>query len=113
MVLCKIRIKPSLDNQLSFKELADEGEDKEREDCAPDKGVDDHYGPPDDAAGRRAKSSGDNITRLAKEALEDNEQHKMHHAKRHVGEQERFHMYFPFISYSFFRHVLRFHGSGH
>jgi len=100
MVLCKIRIKPSLDNQLSFKELADEGEDKEREDCTPDKGVDDHYGPPDDAAGGRSENIGNDVARLAEEALEDNKQHKMHRTQWHVGEQERFHVYFPFILYA-------------
>ena len=73
MVLCKIRIKPSLGNYLSFKELADEREDKEREDCTPDKGVDDHYDPPDDAAGRCAKNIGYDVARLAEEALEDHE----------------------------------------
>lgn len=72
-----------------LQDLADEREDEEREDCAPDEGVDDHDHPPDDAVGGRAECAGDGIAGLAEEAaLEDQEQNEMHHAQRHIGEQE-------------------------
>lgn len=79
--------------------FADEREDEERNDCAPDEGVEDHDGPPDYAATGSAEGIGDNVAWLAEEAADDDEQHKMQDAQRHIGEQERFHMYFPFIAH--------------
>ena len=67
--------------------FADEREDEEREDCTPDKGVEDHERPPEDTARRGAESVGNGVAGLAEEAaLEDQEQDEMHHAERDVCE---------------------------
>ena len=67
--------------------LADEREDEEREDCAPDERVEDHERPPEDTARRGAESVGNGVAGLAEEAaLEDQEQDEMHHAERDVCE---------------------------
>ena len=58
---------------ISLQNLADKRKDEEREDCAPDEGVDDHDRPPEDAAGGRAEGVGDDVARLAKKALEEHE----------------------------------------
>ena len=72
-----------------LQDLADEREDEEGEDRTPDERVDDHDQPPDDTVGGRAERAGDGIAGLAEEAaLEDQEQDEMHHAQRHIGEQE-------------------------
>ena len=72
----------------SLQHLADERKDEEREDRAPDEGVDDHDRPPEDAAGGCAEGAGDDVARLAKEAPKDHEQHEMQHAQWHIGKQE-------------------------
>ena len=67
--------------------LADEREDEERENRAPNEGVEDHERPPEDTARRGAESVGDGVAGLAEEAaLEDQEQDEMHHAERDVCE---------------------------
>ena len=73
---------------ISLQDLADNRKDKEREYRAPDEGVDDHQHPPNETAGGGAKGVGDDVARLAKEALEDQETYEMHHAQRHIGKQE-------------------------
>ena len=75
-------------------DFPDEGKDEEREDSAPDKGVEDHDHPPDGTAARRAEGVGHDESRLAEKPLEDEEQDEVQHAKRHVGKQERFHLIF-------------------
>ncbi len=67
-------------------DLPDEREHEEREHRAPDKGVEDHDHPPDGAAARRAEGVGHDESRLAEEALEDEEQDEVQHAQRHIGE---------------------------
>ena len=74
--------------RILLENLAYEREDEEREYCAPDERVDDHQYPPEDAAGGCAKSVGDDVARLAKESLEEQEQNEMHHAQRHIRKQE-------------------------
>ena len=54
-------------------DFADERENEKGEDCAPNKRVDDHYSPPDDAASSGTENIGDNVPRLAEETAEDNE----------------------------------------
>ena len=67
--------------------FADEREDEEREDCAPDEGVEDHERPPEDTLRGGAESVGNGVAGLAEEAaLEDQEQDEMHHAERAVCE---------------------------
>ena len=75
-------------------DLPEERKDEEREDRAPDERVEDHDHPPQYATARRAKGVGHDEPRLAEETLEDEEQDEVQHAKRHVGEQERFHLLF-------------------
>ena len=77
-----------------FQDLPDEREHEEREHRAPDKGVEDHDRPPDGTAARRAECIGHDEPRLAEETLKDEEQYEVQHTKRHVGEQERFHLIF-------------------
>ncbi len=68
-------------------DFAEEREDEEREDRAPDEGVEDHERPPEDTVGGGAESVGDGVAGLAEEAaLEDQEQDEMHHAERDVCE---------------------------
>ena len=67
--------------------VADEREDEERENRAPDEGVEDHERPPEDTFGGSAESVGNGVAGLAEEAaLEDQEQDEMHHAERDVCE---------------------------
>lgn len=67
--------------------FADEREDEEREDCAPDEGVEDHERPPEDTARRGAESVGNGVAGLAEEAaLEDQEQDEVDDAKRDIRE---------------------------
>ena len=67
--------------------FAEEGEDEERENCAPDEGVEDHQHPPEDTFGGSAESAGDGVARLAEEtALEDQEQDEVDDAERDVCE---------------------------
>ena len=67
--------------------FAEEREDKEREDRAPDEGVEDHQHPPEDSFGGGAESVGDGVARLAEEtALEDQEQDEVDDAERDVCE---------------------------
>ena len=69
--------------------FADEREDEERENRAPDKGVEDHERPPEDTARRGAESVGNGVARLSEEtALEDQEQDEVDDAKRDIREQE-------------------------
>ena len=68
-------------------DFAEEGEDEEREDGAPDEGVEDHERPPADTACRGAKSVGDGVAGLAEEAaLEEQEENKVYDAERNVCE---------------------------
>ena len=74
---------------LLLDDFAEEGEDEEREDGAPDERVENHERPPDDTVGGGAESVGDGVAGLAEEtALEDQEQDEMHHAERDIREQE-------------------------
>ena len=67
--------------------FAEAGGDEEREDRAPDEGVEDHERPPEDTARRGAESVGNGVAGLAEEAaLEEQEQDEMHHAERDVCE---------------------------
>ena len=67
--------------------LADEREDEERENRAPDERVEDHERPPEDTVGGGAEGVGNGVAGLAEEAaLEDQEQDEMHHAERDVCE---------------------------
>ena len=74
-----------------FEELAEEREHEEREDRAPDEGVEDHERPPENAAVGRTQGIGHGESGLSEESLEDEEQDEVQHAQRHVGEQKRFH----------------------
>ena len=68
-------------------DFAEEGEDEEREDCAPDEGVEDHERPPEDTAGRGAESVGNGVAGLAEEAaLEEQEEDEVDDAERNVCE---------------------------
>ena len=68
-------------------DFAEEWEDEERENCAPDKGVEDHERPPEDTARRGAESVGNGVAGLSEEAaLEDQEQDKVDDAERDVCE---------------------------
>ena len=72
---------------LSLNDLAEEGEDEEREDGAPDEGVENHERPPEDAVGGRAESTRDGVAGLAEEtALEDQEEHEVDDTERDVRE---------------------------
>ena len=72
---------------LLLNHFAEEGEDEEREDSAPDEGVEDHERPPEDTARRGAESVGDGVARLAEEAvLEEQEEDKVDDAERNVCE---------------------------
>ena len=67
--------------------LADEREDEEGEDGAPDEGVEDHERPPEDTLGGGAKSVGDGVAGLAEEAaVEEQEEDKVDDAERNVCE---------------------------
>ena len=78
---------------LSLQQLTDEREDEEREDRAPDKGIDDHQHPPEQASGGCAEGIGDDVAWLTKEPLEEQEEYKMHHAQRDIREQKRLHRF--------------------
>ena len=67
--------------------FAEEGEDEEREDCAPDERVEDHERPPEDTVGRGAEGVGNGVAGLAEEtALEEQEENKVNDAERNVCE---------------------------
>ena len=67
--------------------LADEREDEERENRAPDEGVEDHERPPEDTLRGGAESVGNGVAGLAEEAaLEEQEEDKVDDAERNVCE---------------------------
>ena len=67
--------------------LADEREDEERENRAPDEGVEDHERPPEDTARRGAESVGNGVAGLSEEAaLEDQEEDEVDDPERNVCE---------------------------
>ena len=67
--------------------LADEREDEEREDSAPNERVEDHESPPEDSFGGGAEGVGDGVAGLAEEAaLEEQEEDKVDDAERNVCE---------------------------
>ena len=75
-------------------DFAEEGEDEEREDGAPDEGVEDHERPPEDTLGGGAESVGDGVAGLAEEAaLEEQEEDEVDDAERDVCEEEGFHRF--------------------
>ena len=68
-------------------DFADEWEDEEREDGAPDEGVEDHERPPEDTLGGGAESVGNGVAGLAEEAaLEEQEEDEVDDAERDVCE---------------------------
>lgn len=68
-------------------DFAEEGEDEEREDGAPDERVEDHESPPEDTVGGGAESVGNGVAGLAEEAaLEEQEEDKVDDAERDVCE---------------------------
>ena len=68
-------------------DFAEEGEDEEREDGAPDEGVEDHERPPEDTLRGGAEGTRDSVAGLAEEtALEDQEEHEVDDAERDVRE---------------------------
>ena len=71
---------------LLLQHFSDEREDEERENRAPDEGINDHQHPPENAAGGCADGIGDDVARLAKETLENQEADEMRHAQRHISE---------------------------
>ena len=74
---------------LLLDDFAEEGEDEEREDGAPDEGVENHERPPEDAVGGRAESTRDGVAGLAEEAaLEEQEEDEVDDAERNVCEEE-------------------------
>ena len=73
---------------LLLDDLAEEGEDEEREDGAPDEGVEDHDDPPEDAAVRGAQGACHDGTGPTEEAAEDDEQDEVDDAQGNVGEEE-------------------------
>ena len=78
---CSTRLKFLLEH------FAEEGEDEEREDGAPDEGVEDHERPPEDALGGGAEGVGDGVAGLSEEAaLEEQEEDKVDDAERNVCE---------------------------
>ena len=99
-MLCSTRLKFLLDD------FAEEGEDEEREDGAPDERVEDHERPPEDTVGGGSEGVGNGVAGLAEEAaLEEQEEDKVDDAERNVCEQEGFHFRRPFelrILYHFF-----------
>ncbi len=67
--------------------FADEREDEERENRAPDEGVEDHERPPEDPFGGGAESVGNGVAGLAEEAvLEEQEEDEVDDAERNVCE---------------------------
>ena len=72
---------------LLLDDFAEEGEDEEGEDGAPDERVEDHERPPEDTVGGGAESVGDGVAGLAEEAaLEEQEENKGNDAERNVCE---------------------------
>ena len=72
---------------LLLEHFAEEGEDEEREDGAPDEGVEDHESPPEDTLGGGAESVGNSVAGLAEEAaLEEQEEDKVDDAEGSVCE---------------------------
>ncbi len=72
---------------LLLNDFAEEREDEEREDGAPDEGVEDHERPPEDTFGGGAESVGNGVAGLAEEAaLEEQEQDEVDDAERDVCE---------------------------
>ena len=75
-------------------DFAEDGEDEEREDGAPDERVEDHERPPEDTLGGGAEGVGDGVAGLAEEAvLEEQEEDKVDDAERDVCEEEGFHRF--------------------
>ena len=72
-------------------DFAEEGEDEEREDGAPDEGVEDHERPPEDTLRGGAEGVGNGVAGLAQEAaLEEQEEDEVDDAERDVCEEEGF-----------------------
>ena len=72
---------------LLLDDFAEEGEDEERENRTPDKGVEDHERPPEDSFGGGAESVGNGVAGLAEEAaLEEQEEDEVDDAERDVCE---------------------------
>ena len=77
---------------LLLDDLAEEGEDEEREDGAPDEGVEDHERPPENTLRGGAESVGNGVAGLSEEAaLEEQEEDKVDDAERDICEEEGFH----------------------
>ena len=75
-------------------DFAEEGEDEEREDGAPDEGVEDHERPPEDTLRGGAEGVGDGVAGLSEEAaLEEQEEDEVDDAERDVCEEEGFHRF--------------------